>query len=53
MALDNNLVISPLLKKPKTSYIIKALVSKASYNSLKSNIKNSLNISSIKDSRDT
>jgi hypothetical protein len=51
IALDNNLVIPPLPKKPKTSYIIKALVPKASYSSLKSNIKSSLNISLIKESR--
>jgi hypothetical protein len=47
------LVIPPLPKKPKTSYIIKALISKASYNGLKSNIKSSLNISLVKDNRDT
>jgi hypothetical protein len=46
------LVASSLLKKLKTPYIIKALISKASYNSLRSNIKNSLNISLIKDNKD-
>jgi hypothetical protein len=51
IALNNNLVASPPLKKPKTPRIIKALVPKASYNSLRSNIKSSLNISSIKESR--
>jgi hypothetical protein len=44
MALDNNLVTSSLLKKPKTPYIIKALISKASYNSL--------NITFIKGNKD-
>jgi hypothetical protein len=51
MALDNNLVAPPLPKKPKTPYIIKAPVSKASYNSLRSSTKSGLNISSIKESR--
>jgi hypothetical protein len=51
MALDNNLVASPLPKKPKISYIIKAPVSKASYSSLRSSIKNSLNISSAGESK--
>jgi hypothetical protein len=45
------LVASSLPKKLKTSYIIKALISKASYNGLRSSIKNSLNISLIKESK--
>jgi hypothetical protein len=53
MAPDNNLVAPPLPKKPKTPYIIKAPVSKASYSSLRSNIKSSLNISPIRESRGT
>ena len=51
MALNNNLVISPLLKKPKTPYIIKAPVLKASYSGLRSSTKSSLNISPIKESK--
>jgi hypothetical protein len=47
MALNNNLVTSPP-KKPKTSYIIKALISKASHSGLRSSIKSSLNISPIR-----
>jgi hypothetical protein len=51
MALDNDLVASSLSKKPKTPYIIKALVSEASRSGLRSSIKSSLNISSVKESR--
>jgi hypothetical protein len=51
MALDNNLVASSLLKKPKTPYIIKALVFKASRSDLRSSIKSGLNISSVRESR--
>jgi hypothetical protein len=51
MALDNNLVTSPPPKKPKTPYIIKAPVSKASRSGLRSNTKSSLNISPAKESR--
>jgi hypothetical protein len=50
MALDNNLVASPLPKKPKTPYIIKALISEASCSSLRSSIKSGLNISPIRGS---
>jgi hypothetical protein len=53
MALNNNLVTSPLLKKPKTPYIIKALVPKASCSNLRFNIKSNLNISFIKENKDT
>jgi hypothetical protein len=53
IALDNNLVASPPPKKPKTPYIIKAPVPKASYNSLRSNTKSGLNISLVKESKDT
>jgi hypothetical protein len=53
MALNNNLVASPLPKKLKTPYIIKALVSKASRSGLRSSIKSGLNISSIRESKDT
>jgi hypothetical protein len=45
MALDNDLVASPLPKKPKTPYIIKALVPEASCSDLRSSIKSGLNIS--------
>jgi hypothetical protein len=51
MALDNNLVAPSLLKKLKTPYIVKALVSKASRSGLRSSIKSSLNISPAKGSR--
>jgi hypothetical protein len=51
MALDNNLVASSLLKKPKTPYIVKALMSKASCSGLRSSTKSSLNISLIRESR--
>jgi hypothetical protein len=51
IALNNNLVTSPLPKKPKTPYIIKAPVPKASHSSLRSNIKSGLNISPIKRSK--
>jgi hypothetical protein len=51
MALDNNLVISPLPKKLKTPCIIKALVPEASRSGLRSNIKSSLNISPARGSR--
>jgi hypothetical protein len=52
IALNNNLVAFPLPKKPKTPYIIKALIYKASYNGLRSSTKNSLNISPVKGSKD-
>jgi hypothetical protein len=51
MALDNNLVTSPLPKKPKTPRIIKAPVPKASRSGLRSSTKSGLNISPIKESR--
>jgi hypothetical protein len=51
MTLDNNLVASPLPKKPKTPYIVKALVPKASRSGLRFSIKSGLNISSVKGSR--
>jgi hypothetical protein len=51
MALDNDLITPSLPKKPKTPYIVKALIPKASYNSLRFSIKNSLNISLTKESR--
>jgi hypothetical protein len=51
MALNNNLVIPSLLKKLKTPCIVKSLIPKASYNSLRSSIKSGLNISLIKESR--
>jgi hypothetical protein len=50
MALDNNLVASPPPKKPKTPYIVKALIPKASCSGLRSSTKSSLNISSAKES---
>jgi hypothetical protein len=53
MALDNNLVTPPPPKKPKTPCIVKALVPEASYSSLRSSTKNSLNISSTKGSGGT
>jgi hypothetical protein len=53
MALDNDLVASPLPKKPKTPYTIKALVPKASHSGLRSNTKSSPNISPTKESRGT
>jgi hypothetical protein len=51
MALDNDLVASPLLKKPKTLYIVKALVFKASCSGLRFSIKSGLNISPAKESK--
>jgi hypothetical protein len=51
MALNNDLVASPLPKKPKTPYTIKALVPKASCSGLRSSIKSNLNISSARGSR--
>jgi hypothetical protein len=51
MALDNDLVASPLPKKPKTPCIIKALIPKASRSGLRSSTKSSLNISSVGGSR--
>jgi hypothetical protein len=53
MALNNNLVAPPPPKKPKTPYIIKAPILKASCSGLRSSIKSSLNISSIRESRGT
>jgi hypothetical protein len=52
MALNNNIVTSSLPKKPKIP-CAKALISKASYNSLRFNIKSSLNISLIKGNKGT
>jgi hypothetical protein len=51
MALDNDLVASPLPKKPKTPYIVKALVPKASRSGLRSSIKSGLNINPARESR--
>jgi hypothetical protein len=51
MALDNDLVAPPLSKKPKTPYIVKAPVSKASHSGLRSSTKSSLNISPARGSR--
>jgi hypothetical protein len=45
MALDNNLVAPSLPKKPKTPYIIKALVPEANRSGLRSSTKSSLNVS--------
>jgi hypothetical protein len=53
MALNNNLVASSLSKKPKTPYIIKALVPKASCSGLRSSTKSSPNISPVKGSEGT
>jgi hypothetical protein len=50
MALDNDLVTSPLPKKPKTPCIIKALVFKASCSGLRFSIKSGLNVSSVRGS---
>jgi hypothetical protein len=51
MALDNNLVIPSLPKKPKTPCIIKALVPKASCSGLRSSTKSSLNVNPARESR--
>jgi hypothetical protein len=51
MALNNDLVASPLPKKPKTPYTIKALIPEASRSSLRSSTKSGLNISPAKGSR--
>jgi hypothetical protein len=51
MALDNDLVVSPLPKKLKTPYIVKAPVLKASRSGFRSSTKSGLNVSPVKGSR--